>query len=783
MPLLSGREEYGMKIKDFPLSFIGAGPEMCYFDHFVAAPYLRRRVLCREKPVAAELLVCGLGFYELFVNGERRTRGHLAPYVTNPDQVMFYDSYDLTRDFAAGENVLGLLLGNGMQNAFGGEIWDFQLARWRSAPKAALALRLEYPDGSVETVLSDETFKTAPSPVYFDDLRAGEFYDARREMPGWCCPGFDDSGWQPAVPMETPRGEARLNETDPIVISRSLRPVEVKKSRLARRADCRPTLKVFPVPEDEDGSEGWLYDFGENIAGLCRLRIHGAPGQKVVLQFSERLWEDGLDLNYMRFLPNGFDHRDIYICKGEGEEEYLPSFTYHGFRYCLVMGITPEQATPELLTCEVMHSDLAPMASFACSDSVINAIQAAVVRSNLSNFYYFPTDCPHREKNGWTGDAALSAEQMLLNHAAEKSLTQWVRCIGLAQAEDGSLPGIVPTGGWGFDWGNGPAWDIALVNLPFAIWQQRDDLSAARIAAPHILRYLHYITTRRDEQGLVHIGLGDWCPVTEVRSPLEWTDSVVCMDICRKAGKLFGALGMAPQAAFAQTLYEEFRNAIRENLVDLSTMTAVGNCQTSQSMGIYYGVFAPAEQPEAFRRLVEIIHGDGDRFDCGILGARVLFHVLSRFGRTDLAYHLITNPEAPSYGRMIACGSDTLWEQFGMEPSCTGSLNHHFFGDVSNWFMQNLAGLRQNPRECDPSEILVQPRFQDSLTWVRASRTLPCGELLGSYTRQGDCVEYTLQVPQGAHGRFLLENGWQFEDGTAARPAESGVYRICRCKK
>ena len=166
------------------------------------------------------------------------------------------------------------------------------------------------------------------------------------------------------------------------------------------------------------------------------------------------------------------------------------------------------------------------------------------MRSNLANFYYFPTDCPHREKNGWTGDAALSAEQMLMNHTAETSLSQWLECICAAQAPDGALPGIVPTGGWGFEWGNGPAWDIALVNLPFALWKLRGDLEPAHKAASSIMRYLHYLSTKTDAQGLVHFGLGDWLPVTTVRAPLELTDSIVSMDICRKAGKLFRALNM-----------------------------------------------------------------------------------------------------------------------------------------------------------------------------------------------------------------------------------------------
>lgn len=763
---------------EFPLSFIAGSKEMCYFDHFVPAPYLRKRILCPEKPVRAELLICGLGFYELFLNGNKRTKGRLAPYITNPDEILWYDMYDVTVDFTAGENVLGLLLGNGMQNAFGGEIWDFQLARFHSAPKVALSLQLTYADGTRACIVSDESFRTAPSPIYFDDLRAGEFYDARDEQPGWNRPGFDDSAWQPAIPAETPRGEARLCAAEPIIVSRELRPVSLRPGKLARPADCRPTLRVFPAPTPEEAAtEGWLYDFGENTAGVCRLKIHGKAGQKVVLQFSERLYEDGLDLRYMQFLPNYFDHRDIYICKGEGEEVYTPSFTYHGFRYCLVMGITVEQATPELLTYEVMHSDLKPMARFTCSDKTVNAIQEAVVRSNLANFFYFPTDCPHREKNGWTGDASFSAEQMLTNHTAEASLAQWLLCLCAAQAPSGMLPGIVPTGGWGF--GNGPAWDEALVNLPYYIWKLRGDLEPARTTLAAFVRYLHYITTLQDERGLVHCGLGDWCPVTVVRAPLELTSSLICMDICEKMGKLLNALGMEPQATFARTVGAGLRGAVRENLLDLSTMTAAGNCQTSQAMAIFYSAFEPAEQPAAFDRLLQIIETDG-AFDCGVLGARVLFHVLSRFGRTDLAYRLITDPDHPSYGRMIRCGSDTLWENFAMEPAGTGSLNHHFFGDVSSWFIQNLAGLQQNPLDRDPLECRVLPRFIEALAHVSAARELPCGTLALEYTRTGDTVTCTLQVPAGAHGRFVLEPGWRFVNGEAWLPLESGIYTIVR---
>lgn len=200
----------------------------------------------------------------------------------------------------------------------------------------------------------------------------------------------------------------------------------------------------------------------------------------------------------------------MYICKGEGEETYTPSFTYHGFQYVLVTGITPEQATSDLLTYVVMNSDLKERGGFTCSDPTVNTLQELTRRSDLANFYYFPTDCPQREKNGWTADAALSSEHLLLNLSPETSYREWMRNICKAMDDRGALPGIVPTGGWGFHWGNGPAWDNVLLYLPYFVYLYRGDKTILEESAASILRYLHYLTTRVNEEGLIKIGLGDW---------------------------------------------------------------------------------------------------------------------------------------------------------------------------------------------------------------------------------------------------------------------------------
>ena len=771
----------------FSLKFIAAGKAFSTLTEMVPAPYFRRSFTVEKDVDSASLTICGLGFYELFLNGERITKGYLAPYISAPDDILYYDSYDLGGKLKQGKNTIAFMLGNGMLNCPGGAVWDFETARWRSAPKLALSFEGKYADGEVFAFEADEEFRCAPSPIYYDDLRVGEFYDARREIPGWNLPEFDDSGWTPAIPAETPRGECRITSAEPIVIREWLKPAEIRRASIGKLPAVHNKLQDV-VPEGVEGeTDGWLYDFGVNYAGMCRLKIRGEAGQKIVLQFGEALDGDGnLDLRGMSFLPRALNHRDIYICRGGEEEIWMPSFTYHGFRYCLVLGLKEAQATVDLLEYAVMSSDIRSAGDFSCSDEALNKLQKATRVADLANFYYFPTDCPHREKNGWTADAALSAEQLLLNFTPENSYREWLHNIRKSQREDGALPGIIPTSGWGFAWGNGPAWDCIAAYLPYFVWRYRGDTEIIRENAVMLMRYIHYITTRRDADGLIHIGLGDWCQSAHKgapTAPLKLTDTIMCMDICHKAAVCFGAVGMEAQKAFAETVYSEFRAAAREHLIDLSTMTALGNCQSSQAMAIFYNVFDEAEKPEAFRVLLELIEANDGLMDVGVLGGRVIFRVLSLFGRTDLAYKMITDERYPSYAHWIARGATALFENFRPDWAAPASLNHHFWGDISGWMMEYLAGIVINPNDTDPSVIRIMPRFVDELNSASAWHDAPAGRIESSWVRDGEDILLTVKIPEGCRGEIRMERAWKFSDGYGEKEAKSGTYRLIRQRK
>ncbi len=768
----------------FSTKFISAGTTYSTFENPIPAPMLRRSFTLPETEITnAELTVCGLGFYELYINGQRITKGLLSPYISNPDHILYYDRYDLTSHLHPGENVLGILLGNGMQNCFGGAIWDFDKLPFRSAPKVALDFSAKLADNTAVRFEADEAFLCHASPILMDDLRAGEWYDARLEVGDWTSPGYDASGWYHAIPAETPRGECRLADIDPITVTDERQAVSVRPGKISYYAECEPVLPVIPVPEDERMENGWLYDFGINSAGICRISIKNArPGQKLVLQYGEKLRDGGLDLRIAKYLPTRYGHRDIYICRG-GDETWTPCFTYHGFQYVLVSGITEEQATPELLTYVVMNNKLDRRAAFRCSDDMANKLWDAAVNSNLSNFYHFPTDCPHREKNPWTGDTSLSAEQMVFTLSPERNWREWLRNVQKAMRPDGDLPGIVPTGDWGY--GHGVAWDNVTVMLPYYAWLYRGDTDICRENAAMIFRYLHFLSTRRNENGLIDFGLGDWVPAGRIynryRAPLEFTGTVLAMDYCTKAAEIFRAVGMSAEAVYADILREQFYKTSREHLLDTRTMTALGRCQTSQAMAIYYDLFTEAEKPTAVKHLIRFIEDKRGFSDCGILGMRVLFHVLSAYGHTELAYDLITRPEFPSFGNQIATGSTSLWESFCPADGPQGSRNHHFFGDFISWFLQNLAGIRVNPHHRNPNEIRFHPKFIGKLDHADGRYSSAAGEVSIHWERQGDDILCRCTVPNGSPAEFVCDTGWQIDDGyTFKRFRGTAEYRLIR---
>ena len=739
-------------IKHFPENFIAATTEYTTKETHIPAPYFRKKFHFTQGK-KAEIRICGLGFYELYVNGINVTKGRLAPYITNPDEALYYDDYDVTEYLENGENVIGVWLGNGMQNNPYGDVWDFDKAAFRSAPKFALAF---YQDGAV-AFESDESFVTKPSPILFDDLRAGEHYDARKEIENWNTLALDDSDWQSAIPATTPAGAKKLVEAEPILVHGEIKPVSVTKT--------------------PNGC--YLYDFGINFTGVCRLRIKGERGQQIRLSHGEIVLNGDLDMRSMACYWEDADFLytqcDWYTLKGDGEEIYTPRFTYHGFQYVSVEGLTDEQATLELLTFEVMHSAVKKKGDFCCSDEIANAIQESTQRSDLSNLFYIPTDCPHREKNGWTGDIALSAEQMLVNFSVEKTLEDWLFSVRNAQDARGAIPGIVPTGGWGFAWGAGPNWDDVLFEIPYQIYRYTGNTKAIEENMAAMYTYLQYMETKKNEDGLFCYGLGDWCQPKknyQYSTPEELTDSVKCIDMCEKAVKMAKLVKNQTLQDYAKRLAEEIRASFKKKYIKDGKLTIAE--QTAVAYTLYYGI-AKEDEPSLKAQLLELVAADGV-FTTGVLGARTIFRVLSDMQQGNLAYKLIVQPKFPSYGYHVLHGAKTLLERFyelqdGVWLQKNGekhdSLNHHFWGDVSAWFILYVAGIRINPDFYNPNQVEIAPDFIDALSFAQGSIEHTQGGIFSRWDRLDEnSVKLTLILPQGVQASLRLPVGYTCDNAT-----------------
>lgn len=706
-----------MKLSD---KFICAGENYSTFSKRVPAPIFRKNITVSGKFQKAEITVCGLGFYELYLNGKNITKGRLSPYITNSEQVIYYDNYDIT-EYLKVENCFEFLLGNGMQNCFGGFVWDFEKVEFRSSPKLAFAVEITYSNGKTDIIEADETVETADSNILSDDLRLGEIYDANKS----------NREWKFAIRTRTPKGEKVLSSVKPIVTREELKPVKISK---------------------EDNS--FIYDFGINTSGVCRLSVEAAKGQEIKLTYCEILKNGRFSIDTTTFenVKDKYYQQDIYICK-DGLNQWTPTFTYHGFRYVKVEGVTEEQATENLLTFVVFNTDLSKIGEFVCDNDTINSLHKLSLNSTLSNFHHFPTDCPHREKNGWTADAALSSSHTLLYLEPTDNYKQWLISICKSQNDDGAIPGIIPTWGWGFEWGNGPAWDSVLSEIPYQIWQKRNDLSAFEICKDSIVKYIKYLEMRKNDNGLIEIGLGDWCaPANPRKAPLILTDSIESYDIAIKSAKMFTATGDMKNAEFCTEFAKNMKKKIREHLFDIDTCIFAGNSQTSQAMGIYYGIINENEKSKALNALIDIIKLDDYHIATGVLGGRVLFHLLAENGEIDTAMKIITNPTSPSYTGWVLAGETALCEGFG-EYDGLASHNHHFWGNISAFFMEQICGIKV----C-ANEINIEPHFPICINNARASFNSVFGKVSVFWKRENGKIKFELEYPEKANGIFEYEN-------------------------
>ncbi len=693
------------------------------------APMFRREFTLTAEVKTACLKICGLGYYELHLNGARVGDHVLDPIVTKYDRLARYVSYDVANGLQAGENAVGVMLGNGWYNCFTADAWHFDKASWRDYPKLWMELTIELVNGQFVSLRSDKNWKIGESPIRFDGLRNGETYDAREEQPGWDLPGFDDSDWAPAGIVPGPGGILEEQTSPPCKVMDTLTPKSIQKIR----------------------SGVFVYDIGQNIAGWAQLRVwDGDPGTEIVLRYGEKLKDNGEveQSNINSFIRSGECQTDRYIMKGTGEEVWEPRFTYHGFRYVQVEGL-PAAATLNHLRARVVRTAFDKIGTFNCSNEDVNSLQRVTEWSYIGNFVGIPTDCPHREKNGWTGDAQLAAETGLMNYDVAGSYTQWLDTMACCQRPNGQFPGIVPSSGWGYNWGSGPAWDAAFLLIPWYIYLYTGNSCVIERHYDAARRYLDFCNSMATDH-ILSFGLGDWCPVEPERMPPAPLTSTAYYYVFAKTLSAFARitgnkedfsgyehLASSVRAAFNREFYRG------NGVYDRGQMTALG-------CALYQGLVEETEREAVAQKLLHEVEVRGCKVDFGILGAKYVPRALADHGFVDVAYRLITQPEFPGWMHWLLNGATTFRESWGD----TNSRNHIMFGDISAWFYNYLGGINPDPDRPGFEHVLLKPCPIAEVDRVHATHRSPFGLIDVRWEKQGDGILYSIDTPPGTVATF-----------------------------
>jgi alpha-L-rhamnosidase len=696
------------------------------------APYFRKSFNTSKRIKSARAYMAVAGLFELYINGTKAGDHCLDPMYTRFDRRTLYVTHDVTALLSGGTNTIGVLLGNGWYNHQSTAVWNFHKAPWRNRPAFCMDVRITYTDNTVETITTGTDWKTALSPVIFNSIYTAEHYDAGKELNGWNTNSFIDTNWKAVIPRSAPSRN---------ITAQSMHPVR-KTDTLAAQHFTKVNDSVY------------VFDFGRNISGVSEIRVKGSAGTILKIKHGERLTKKGrvdlsnIDVHYRPKDNTDPFQTDIFILKGSGEESFSPRFNYKGFQYAEVISSEPVELKQGSMTAYFMHSDVPVAGTIKTSNPTINKLWSATNASYLSNLFGYPTDCPQREKNGWTGDAVIANETGLYNFDGITVYEKWLADHRDEQQPNGVLPSIIPTGGWGYEWGNGPDWTSSIAVIPWNIYLFYGDKKLLADNYENIKRYVDHITDISPD-GLTTWGLGDWVPVKS-KAPVELTSTCYYyadVMILAKAAALFGK---KQDELNYSALAKKIKTAFNEKYLDKSQNIYGTGLQTELSVPLYWGLVPDELKNKIAASLAKRVEADQWQLDVGLLGQKAILNALSENGYADIAYRLASRETYPSWGWWIKNGATTLYENWDIDAANDISLNHIMFGEIGAWLYKGLGGIYPDPKHPGFKHILFKPNFATDLDEFEATHKSLYGEIKSSWKTLGTKIIYTVVVPPNA---------------------------------
>lgn len=745
---------------------------------------LRRKFRTDKKVVEATASVCGLGFYEFSLNGKKVGDSEFAPLWSDYDKSVYYNTYDVTELLQKGENVAGVLLGNGFYNVQGGRYRKLLISF--GAPTLLFSLVINYEDGTRETIYSDNDWKYDLSPITFNCIYGGEDYDARREQEGWNKIGFNDRQWRPVVVQEAPKGMLRPQKAAPVKIMERYDIQKVTKLTSEQIASACKSTKRTVDPS------AFVLDMGQNLAGFPEITVRGKRGQKVTLIVAEALTDEGA----CNQRQTGRQHYYEYTLKGEGDETWHPRFSYYGYRYIQVEGaVLKGQKNPGKLpvlkniqSCFVYNS-ARKVSTFECSNPIFNAAHRLIEKAVRSNMQSVFTDCPHREKLGWLEQVHLNGPGLLYNYDLTAFAPQIMRNMADAQHANGAMPTTAPEyvvfEGPGMDaFAESPEWGGALVIFPYMYYETYGDDSLIKKYYQNMRRYIDYLSTRADNH-ILSFGLGDWYDYGDFRAGFSRNTPVplvatahyyMSVEYLIKAASI---VGNDYDVRYYSSLAYDIMAAFNERFLNYDTAQYGTGSQCSNALPLFLRLTQSAGHQgiyemdhrlnrKVFMNLVKDVEAHGNRLTTGDVGNRYLIQTLANYGADELIYKMFNHEEAPGYGFQLKFGATTLTEQW--DPRQGSSWNHFMMGQIDEWFFNSLAGIR--PYVKNGYQIVgIAPKPVGDLKYVKCSYDTPYGVIAVDWTHENGTFTLNLSVPVNTTAVVTLPGE------IAPKEVQSGTYQ------
>lgn len=735
-----GEEEWRAK-------WISAPAEM---DRQDQCPMLRRTFRLDGRIRLGRIYATALGLYELRLNGKRVGDAYFTPGWTSYHHRLQYQTYDVTHLLQEGDNAIGAILGNGWYRGDLGWKGNKQLYGDRRAFFMQMHVHLE--NGEEVVIVSDESWKSAPSPILMSEIYHGEIYDARLELPGWDTTSYDDTNWQRVDQLTPPSAKLVAQENEPV------RKVE----------EIRPVQKII-TPEGDT-----VLDLGQNMVGWIRFSIEGQPGQTVKIEHAEVLDRDG---NFYTENLRSARQTVSYTLKGNGLETFEPHFTFQGFRYVRLSGFKESQIQLENFTGVVLHSDMEPIGEFQCSDPLINQLQHNIIWGMKGNFLDVPTDCPQRdERLGWTGDAQMFIRTAAYLMNVGPFFSKWLQDLACDQAPDGGVPFVVPNVlGEYTDSPDAPfssaAWGDAAVICPWTLYVMYGDANILEQQYESMKAWVEYIRRQGDNEYLWNTGFhfGDWLGLdAKPGSYVGATDRdfiatafyAYSVSLLQKTASVLGKIDDAREY---EELHKRIVQAFRKEFVTPSGRLAVPT-QTAHVLALMFGLLDDPARQRAEQKLIELIKEEDDHLTTGFVGTPYLNHVLTRSGHLDVAYKLLFQKDFPSWLYQITKGATTIWEHWdGIKEDGTfwsanmNSFNHYAYGAIGDWLYQTVAGIQADEQEPGFKKFRIAPLPGEQLDWAEGRLNSMYG-MIRSYwhKKENGGMEIEVTIPANTKAEIIL---------------------------